>query len=288
MKTCDLFKTKKLVLSAEVFPPKTSGNLEGVIRALKSIKSVGADYVSVTYGAGGFGSDTTADVASIAVDAFGIDTVAHMTAVNMTIDKLEELLKMLKRKGIENILALRGDIVSESKFYDFSHANDLAKYIKTNHPDFNLLGACYPEKHPDAESLDNDVENLKLKIEAGVSHLVTQLFYDNDCYYRFLDKLAAHGINAPISAGIMPMFTKKAIKRTLELSNASLPKQFADLADSDLNEEDFFKKGIELCNAQIIDLVNHGVKGIHLYTMNRTDVADKVLPIIRNEFGIAD
>ena len=165
MKTCDLFKHKKLVLSAEVFPPKKTGNLEGVIRALKSIKSVGPDFVSVTYGAGGEGADTTADVASIAIDAFGINTVAHMTAVNMTVGKLESQVEMLSRKGIENILVLRGDVCPTSRFFDFHHASDLAEYLSTRHPEFNLIGACYPEKHPEAKTLEEDIDNLKRKID---------------------------------------------------------------------------------------------------------------------------
>lgn len=283
MKTCDLFKHKNLVLSAEVFPPKKTGNLEGVIRALKSIKSVGPDFVSVTYGAGGEGADTTADVASIAIDAFGINTVAHMTAVNMTVGKLESQVEMLSRKGIENILVLRGDVCPTSRFFDFHHASDLAEYLSTRHPEFNLIGACYPEKHPEAKTLEEDIDNLKRKIDCGVTHLITQLFLDNDKFFRFLDLTSKKGINVPIEAGIMPMFSAKTLEHSVSLSDASVPAEFLKLKEENPDEKEFFERGISLAVKQIDSLVKGGAKGIHLYTMNKGEIAERILPKFKND-----
>lgn len=283
MKTCDLFKHKKLVLSAEVFPPKKTGNLEGVIRALKSIKSVGPDFVSVTYGAGGEGADTTADVASIAIDAFGINTVAHMTAVNMTVGKLESQVEMLSRKGIENILVLRGDVCPTSRFFDFHHASDLAEYLSTRHPEFNLIGACYPEKHPEAKTLEEDIDNLKRKIDCGVTHLITQLFLDNDKFFRFLDLTSKKGINVPIEAGIMPMFSAKTLEHSVSLSDASVPAEFLKLKANNPDEKEFFERGISLAVKQIDSLIKGGAKGIHLYTMNKGEIAERILPKFKND-----
>ncbi len=278
MKTCDLFKQKELVLSAEVFPPKKTGNLEGVIRALKSIKSVGPDFVSVTYGAGGEGADTTADVASIAIDAFGINTVAHMTAVNMTVGKLESQVEMLNRKGIENILVLRGDVCPTSRFFDFHHASDLAEYLSTRHPEFNLIGACYPEKHPEAKTLEEDIDNLKRKIDCGITHLITQLFLDNDKFFRFLELTAKKGITVPIEAGIMPMFSAKTLEHSVSLSDASVPAEFRKLKEENPDEKEFFERGIELAVEQINALIKGGARGIHLYTMNKGEIAERILP----------
>lgn len=283
MKTCDLFKHKKLVLSAEVFPPKKTGNLEGVIRALKSIKSVGPDFVSVTYGAGGEGADTTADVASIAIDAFGINTVAHMTAVNMTVGKLESQVEMLSRKGIENILVLRGDVCPTSRFFDFHHASDLAEYLSTRHPEFNLIGACYPEKHPEAKTLEEDIDNLKRKIDCGVTHLITQLFLDNDKFFRFLDLTSKKGINVPIEAGIMPMFSAKTLEHSVSLSDASVPAEFLKLKADSPDEKEFFERGISLAVKQIDSLIKGGARGIHLYTMNKGEIAERILPKFKND-----
>ncbi len=271
MKTNELFGLKP-VFSAEVFPPKRSGNLEGVIRALKGIQPLHPDYVSITYGAGGDGAETTADVASIAKDAFDIETVAHMTCVNMTLEKLENQLEILKRKSIENILVLRGDITENSKFYEFKHANELAFYIKSHYPEFNLLGACYPEKHPEAKSIDEDIVNLKRKIDAGVSMLVTQLFFDNDKFLTFRDKVRANGIFVPIEAGIMPIFNHKMVEKTVRLSSSSIPCDFEKILAVETDEE-LYDKGIEYAINQIGNLLDEGVDGIHLYTMNKADVA---------------
>lgn len=269
----DLFESKKLVMSAEVFPPKQTGKLEVVVRALKSIQSVNPDFVSITYGAGGEGADTTADVATIATDALGLNSVAHMTAVNMTIEKLENQLEILSKKGIHNILTLRGDLADTSKFHDFNYANELASYISKNHPEFTLLGACYPEKHPESKNIENDIDNLKRKVDAGISLLVTQMFFDNQKYFDFLNITKQKGINIPITAGIMPIINENQIDRIVTLSNASIPNKLQKMFNENKNSPEFYKQGLEYAANQIQNLIDNGCKGIHLYTMNKGDVA---------------
>lgn len=274
MKTNKLFE-KRLIFSAELFPPKKSGNLEGVIRALRDIKNINPDFVSITYGAGGHGGETTADVASIAKDAFDFETVAHLTCVNLTKDKLESELEILRRKNIENILVLRGDIAKDTKFYDFNFANELAYYLSKNHPEFNLLGACYPEKHPQAQNLDTDIDNLKRKVDCGVTQLITQLFYDNECFYEFREKLRKANISVPLQAGIMPLTSKKVTTKIVELCGAKIPSNLNKIIVQSKDDE-LYQNGIDYAINQIEDLRQNRVDGIHLYTMNKADVAVKI------------
>lgn len=271
----DIFRAKRFVMSAEVFPPKRNGMLEGVIRALKDIKGLSPDFVSITYGANGNGGDTTADVASVAIDAFEMTTVAHMTAVNMTVAKLEEKLEQLARKGVENILTLRGDIAPDSAFYDFRYASDLAAYIKGRYPQFHLIGARYPEGHYQAPSLEADVDNLRRKIDAGVEHLITQLFFDNSCFYRFRELLARKGIDTPVSAGIMPITNALQVSRTVAMSGAHIPPDFAKVIANNDGPQ-LYRAGIDYAVEQIRDLHANGVRGVHLYTMNKGEIAQEV------------
>lgn len=271
----DMFSTKKVVMSAEVFPPKKNGMLEGVIRALREIKTLSPDYVSITYGANGSGGMTTADVASVAIDAFDMTAVAHMTAVNMTKELLEERLQMLKRKGVKSILTLRGDIAADSCFYDFRHASDLAQYISTNYPEFELLGACYTEGHQEAKSLDEDIKMVKLKTECGISHLITQLFFDNATFYDFMEKKERAGIKATVSAGIMPITNSSQVERIVSMCGVQIPSAFSKMC-ANYQGEDLYKAGIDYAIGQIRDLIDNGVRGIHLYTMNKGDVAKRV------------
>lgn len=270
-----LFKEKEFVMSAEVFPPKKNGELEGVIRALKGIKSVSPDFVSVTYGASGTGGDKTNDVASVIIDAFDMEAVAHITAVNMTVEKLEETLQVFLKKNVQNIMVLRGDIVEDSKFFDFHYASDLATYIKSRYPKFTLLGGCYPDGHYQAPSIEQDIENLKIKLDAGVEHLITQLFFDNDTFYRFMDMLAARGINTPVSAGIMPVTNVKQINRLVSMCGAQIPKRLANIV-ANQTSDDMYRAGLDYAIEQISDLHAHGVSGVHVYTMNKTNVAVEI------------
>lgn len=275
MKTSQIFKSKKLVMSAEVFPPKQNGNLEIVVRALKDIAKCKPDFVSITCGAGGRGGMTTADVATVAKDAFDMECVAHLTCVNADRESIVSQLETLKRKNVDNILVLRGDVTAEDRFIDFRYASELAQFVKLNYPQFNLIGACYPEGHFEAESLQQDIDNLKRKIDSGVTHLITQLFLDNDAFLRFRDRLSAANITVPVQAGIMPITSTSAIKRTVELSGASMPHRFTALA-ARFEGEAMREAGLNYAIEQITELISYGVDGIHLYTMNKGDAAQRV------------
>lgn len=272
----------KTVFSAEVFPPKKSGTMEGVIRALRVLAGLNLDFVSITCGAGGNGGATTSDVCSVAVDAFDLNAVAHFTCVNMTEAHCLEELDTLKRKGIDNILVLRGDVGEQSQFYDFRHANELAAFIARHDPSFNLIGACYPEGHVEAKSLDEDADNLKKKLDAGVTHLISQLFFDNATFFRFRDVAAAHGVSVPIEAGIMPVLNAAQVKRMVSMCGASIPPALAKIiACYGGDNTEMEKAGVEYAVGQIEGLLKAGVDGIHLYTMNRGDVAETVFGRVR-------
>ena len=182
------------------------------------------------------------------------------------------------KHGIENILVLRGDVCPTSRFFDFHHASDLAEYLSARHPEFNLIGACYPEKHPEAKTLEEDIDNLKRKIDCGITHLITQLFLDNDKFFRFLELTAKKGITVPIEAGIMPMFSAKTLEHSVSLSDASVPAEFRKLKEENPDEKEFFERGIELAVEQINALIKGGARGIHLYTMNKGEIAERILP----------
>ena len=273
---------KKTVFSAEVFPPKKSGTMEGVIRALRKIAALDPDFISITCGAGGNGGATTSDVCSVAVDAFDLNAVAHFTCVNMTKAHCVEELETLERKGIDNILVLRGDVGEQSRFFDFRHADELAAFILKTYPACNLIGACYPEGHVEADSLETDVDNLKRKIDAGVTHLISQLFFDNAKFYRFRELAAKRGIAVPIEAGIMPVLNAAQIKRMVSMCGASIPYELSRIialcGDDGAAME---RAGIDYAVGQIEDLLAHGVDGIHLYSMNRGDVAETVFGRVR-------
>ena len=281
MRTSELFK-KKTVFSVEVFPPKKTGTMENVIRALRIISGISPDFVSITCGAGGSGGSSTSDVCSVAKDAFDLETVAHFTCVNMTAEKCREELEILSRKGISNILALRGDITDKSKFYDFMHADELAAFVRAERPEFGLLGACYPEGHVQAPSIDADIDNLRFKIDAGVDHLISQLFFDNAKFFSFMDKLRAKGITVPVEAGIMPVLNASQIKRMVSMCGSSIPYELARLISLyGENAADMEKAGINYACAQIEGLLAGGADGIHLYSMNRGDVAAEVFGRVR-------
>ena len=264
----------------EVFPPKKTGAVETVYNTLYGLRGLPIDYISVTYGAGGTDSqkDKTVEIASLIKKEYGIEPLSHLTCVGSTVEEIDTTLKHLKDAGVQNILALRGDMPAEGELkMAFPHASDLAAHIRDFDCYFNVAGACYPEGHVDAESLDADIENLKKKVDAGVTHLTTQLFFDNDIFFRFMDKLDKAGINVPVAAGIMPIVKKTQIERTVAMCGASIPSKFSRLigkyGDS---PEALYSAGLSYTIDQITDLVAGGVRGVHLYTMNNVDVATKV------------
>lgn len=280
-----LFESKKVVYSLEVFPPKKTTPIDTIYNTLYGLRGLKPDFISVTYGAGG--SDTqknkTCEIASLIKSEYQIEPVSHLTCVGSTKENIREFLDRLKAEGVQNILALRGDITPENGVIDFEHASDLAAFIKNYDDSFNISGACYPEGHCDAASIDEDIENLKKKVDAGVTHLVTQLFFDNNNFYEFMDKVEKAGIHVPIEAGIMPVINKAQIERTVSMCGASFPVKFSKMVNKYANDPVALKDaGIAFAIEQIIDLINNDVRGIHLYTMNNVDTATRITNSISN------
>ncbi len=278
MKICELFGENKTVLSFEVFPPKKTSPIESVYEKLEEICALKPDFISVTYGAGGSGEkNRTCEIASKIKNDFGVEAVAHLTCVNSTKDDIDRNLCEFRRANITNVLALRGDIVEgiEPK-KEFVYASDLCAYIKS-HGDFDIAGACYPEVHGEAENEVEDVLNLRKKVDAGAQHLISQLFFDNSAFYRFIERTRIAGINVPVEAGIMPVTNKKQIERMVSMCGASLPAKFAKIMQKyESKPEALRDAGIAYAVEQIVDLIANGVDGIHLYTMNNPYVAKKI------------
>lgn len=283
MQISSLFGHNRAVLSFEVFPPKKSSPVDTIYKTLDGLKDLKPDFISVTYGAGGNSGDTTTcDIASAILHTYGIVPLAHLTCVNYSAHEIDKILGNLKEEGIENILALRGDInpdIPPKK--EFSHANELVAYIKKR-GDFYISAACYPEGHVDSENLDQDIMYLKQKVEAGAEHLITQLFFDNSYFYNFIEKAKKAGINVPIQAGIMPVINKSQIERMVTLCGASLPPKFTKMMQRfEHSPEAIREAGIAYAVDQIVDLLSHGVDGIHLYTMNNPYVARRISESIK-------
>lgn len=286
MHISEMFENKT-VFSFEVFPPKRTSPIETIYKTLDAIAGFKPDFISVTYGAGGNLSDnSTCEIASIIKSKYNIEPLAHLTCVNTTKADLDVMLSRFKEKGIENILALRGDKNENTpEIRDFMYASDLAKYISATE-NFGISGACYPETHYEAPDSITDIKNMKIKVDSGVSHLNSQMFFDNSQFYSFLEKAKIAGIDIPVQAGIMPIVNPSQIERMVALSGASLPAKFVKMFQRYENHPEAFREaGIAYAIDQIVDLLSNGVDGIHLYTMNNPYVAGKiaesVLPLIR-------
>lgn len=286
MKIPELYEKKKPVFSLEIFPPKRKSNIDSIYETVEKLAICEPDFISVTYGAGGnIADNSTCEIASNIKKNYNIETVAHLTCVNSTKEDVKEMIGRFVDADIENVLALRGDIVSDEEIKtDFKHANELAIEVQRKCSDnLEIIGACYPEGHYESKSLDEDIQNLKYKIGAGVKVLITQLFFDNQVFYEFMGKARLMGINVPVSAGIMPIVSSKQIERTVALSGASLPHKFTKMIGLYENDaEGLFEAGIEYAVEQIRDLITNGVDGIHLYTMNNPNVALKVYDNIKD------
>lgn len=279
MKLVDLFNQKKTVFSFEVFPPKRNNAIETIYNTLDELKDLHPDFISVTYGASGSLADNrTCEIASAIKNKYGMNSAAHLTCVNSTKEEVLEVLKQLDAHGVENILALRGDIVPDvATKEDFHHASELISFIKESGYNFGISGACYPEGHLDSKNQVEDIRNLKLKVDMGAQHLISQLFFDNEIFYDFLEKARIAGINVPIEAGIMPVTNKKQIERMVSLCGASLPAKFTRTMSRYENKPEAMRDaGIAYAVEQIVDLVSEGVDGIHLYTMNNPYIAKRI------------
>ncbi len=280
-----LFDSKKVIYSLEVFPPKKTTSIDTIYNTLYGLRGLRPDFISVTYGAGGSPSQKqkTCEIASMIRSEYGIEPVSHLTCVGSTKESVRSFLDQLKASGVSNVLALRGDKTPENDVIDFKHADDLTRFIREYDDSFNVIGACYPEGHCEAASLDEDIENLKRKVDAGATHLISQLFFDNGQFYNFMDKVEKAGIRVPIEAGIMPVVNKSQIERTVSMCGASFPVKFSKMINKYADDPTALKDaGIAFATEQIIDLINNDVRGIHLYTMNRVEVATRITESISN------
>lgn len=286
MKVKDLFKNKT-VYSFEVFPPKSTSSIDTIYNALDKLVDLKPDFISVTFSAGGSGNSGLAlDIAS-KVKSMGITPVLHLPCINYTKEQIDATIVESANRGIDHILALRGDINPDiPPVKDFAYACDLIKYLRSK-GDFDIAAACYPEGHPDADNLEQDIENLKIKVDAGADHLITQLFFDNSFFWNFREEAAKKGINVPIEAGIMPVVNKKQIERMVTTCGASLPQKFVKIMQKyEHNPEALRDAGIAYAIDQIIDLAAGEVDGIHLYTMNNPYVAQKITEAVSGVISV--
>ena len=282
MKLSELLKSDRLSLSFEVFPPKTDTSFESVKNATEEIAKLKPSFMSVTYGAGGGTSKYTLDIAKNLKEQLCVPTLAHLTCVSSTKETIKSMIKEIKNAGIQNIMALRGDIPkelmdSDKTDWDYHHAIDLIRDIKESDADFCIGGACYPEIHPESSSQEEDIKYLKEKVDAGCSFLTTQMFFDNNLLYNFLYKIREAGITVPVIPGVMPITNANQIERAIKLSGSYIPQRFKSLLDKFGHKPDAMKQaGIAYATDQIIDLFANGIKNVHVYSMNKPDVAEKI------------
>lgn len=279
MKVSEILKNKDVTISCEIFPPKKGSQLDNYKSVAEEIAKLNPAYISCTYGATGGTSDYTVEIADT-INSFGVPAIAHLTCVSSTREKVQTVIGELKDRGIENILALRGDIPENADFplpNQYHHAIELIREIKEE-GDFCIGGACYPEGHPEAANMDEDLNYLKEKVDAGCDFLTTQMFFDNNIYYRFLYKALAKGIDVPITAGIMPVTNVSQVKRAISLTGNLVPAKFLSIVDRFGDDPAAMKQaGIAYATEQIIDLIANGASHIHIYSMNKPDVAAAIM-----------
>lgn len=285
MKITEQFKAKRCVFSIECFPPKQTTQMEKMRTTLQEMSRLAPDFISVTFGAGGSaGGVSTVEVADLIQNELGIPALAHLICMGNDRASAAAILDQLEQVGVHDVLALRGDRTpTRPESPDFVHACDLTAFIKESKPELSVHGACYPEGHPEAENLRRDVENLCTKQAAGAEHLVTQLFFDNMHFYRFLNLARRAGITLPVSAGVMPIVKRSQIERTVALSSASLPSDFTRMISRWQDDPAaLYDAGIDYAVRQLRDLIEGGADGVHLYAMNDAAVAAKVYDGIRD------
>ncbi|OPF52563.1 methylenetetrahydrofolate reductase [NAD(P)H] [Clostridium baratii] len=272
----ELFDSKRLVLSFEVFPPKNTSPVKTIYKALNELSTLKPDFISVTYGAGGsLINNKTSEISSLIKNVYNIEALAHLTCISSKKENIDDITERLELEGITNILALRGDN-NENEVGDYKYATDLIKYVNEKKK-FNIISACYPEGHIENKGIEVEIMNMKRKIESGTSSFISQLFFDNNIYYDFLDKARESGVNVPIQAGIMPVVNKKQIDRITSLCGATIPLKFKKIMEKYEHDSEALREaGIAYAIEQIIDLASSGVEGIHLYTMNNPYVARRI------------
>ena len=283
MKVSQVYNTKRS-LSFEIFPPKKDSELQNIDETLEVLAELEPDFISVTFGAGGSSNcNRTIELAKKIKYEYNIEPVVHLTCLHYDKNEIDEFAKVLRSEGIENILALRGDPnPNVGAKDDFRHSSDLISYLKDDY-DFCFLGACYPECHPESPNTVSEIKSLKKKVDAGAEVLLSQLFFDNDIFYRFNEECEIAGIDVPVIPGVMPVINAAQIKRMVSLCNASFPKRFQRIISRyEDNKEALFDAGMSYCLSQIIDLLVSDIKGIHLYTMNNPLVARRICEGIKN------
>lgn len=282
MKIIDLLKRDTLSLSFEVFPPKTDTAFANVRTATEEIAKLRPSFMSVTYGAGGGTSKYTLDIAKRIKELYNVPSLAHLTCVSSTKETVRDRISDMKAANIENVMALRGDIPAELQnadrsHWDYHHAIELVRELKESGADFCIGGACYPEIHPESENQKEDIKHLKEKVDAGCEFLTTQMFFDNNLLYNFLYKIREAGITVPIIPGVMPITNANQVERAIKLSGSFMPQRFKSLVDKFGNDPAAMKQaGIAYATDQIIDLYANGITNVHVYSMNKPDVAAKI------------
>lgn len=283
MKINDILKNKRVTLSFEVFPPKTADAVPTALAAAEAIAALHPDFMSVTYGAGGGTSDFTVHIASAVKKTYGVEVMPHLTCLSSTQEMVTETLQDYKEAGFGTIMALRGDVPADgTRKNDFEHATDLMKQIKSFDSSMTLGGACYPEGHPESPSLAADIENIRSKVDAGAQFLSTQMFFDNSLFYSYLNRLHAAGIDVPVLAGIMPITNKRILTRSLAMSGTAVPARYIAMVDAYGDSPEAMKQaGIAYATEQILDLYANGVRNVHVFAMNKPDVAKAISENIR-------
>ena len=282
MKIIDLLNRDSLSLSFEVFPPKTETAFESVKEATEEIAKLKPAFMSVTYGAGGGTSKYTLDIAKNIKELYDVPTLAHLTCVSSTKETVKEKIEQIKEAGITNVMALRGDIPAElidadRSVWDYKYAIDLIHELKSANADFCIGGACYPEIHPESATQKDDIKRLKEKVEAGCDFLTTQMFFDNNLLYNFLYKIREAGITVPVIPGIMPITNANQVERAIRLSGSFMPQRFKSLVDKFGSDPAAMKQaGIAYATDQIIDLYANNITNVHVYSMNKPDIAAKI------------
>ncbi len=287
MKIKELYETKRTVISLEIFPPKLDSPVETVFKTLDELKDINPDFISVTYGAGGKAKDRTVEIASKIKNEYKIESLSHLTCISATKKQIREIFEDMRNNRIENILAMRGDLPEDPDFdfpnpLQYEHASDLIKEV-TAEGNFCIGAACYPEGHVDCESKVRDIKYLKKKVDMGADFLISQLFFDNELFYRFMEEIDIAGVNVPVSAGIMPVLNKNQILRMTKLAGCMIPPRLRRILDRyEDNPAALKEAGEAYAIEQIIDLMAWGVRGIHLYTMNKPDTAKRIIGNIEN------
>lgn len=279
MKITQIFKEREVTISFEVFPPKTEDKYNTVVEDAKKIASLKPAFMSVTYGAGGNRPKNTAQIAAEIQNHFSIPVLAHLTCVSSSKETVLHMIKTYQQLGIENVMALRGDIPKEGRTcYDYNHAIELIRDIRNVAPDLCLGGACYPEGHVECDSPSQDIQYLKEKVDAGLDFLTTQMFFDNNMFYNFMYRVREAGITVPILPGIMPITRKGQVAKSVALSGSTIPPRFRMMVDRFGQDPDkMAQAGVIYATEQIVDLIANGITHIHVYSMNRPEIAAGIM-----------